>query len=78
MSASTVISFTEHPTGECSISDFLFVSAPGSDSGVHQTPGSAAGHESPDRYRPEAGTAVPHLNTNLASFLLKWMCSKVV
>lgn len=57
-----------------SLSSRLVVPAPGSDSGLHQTPGSAAQHDSPVRYSPEARTAVPHLNTSLDK-LCKNICA---
>lgn len=50
---------------ECIHGSPLLVSATGSDSGVHQTSGSAARHGVPVGYSPKALAAVPHLNTCL-------------
>lgn len=41
--------------------------APGPDPGEHQTAGPAARHDPPDRRRPEAGPAVPHLSLSRGS-----------
>lgn len=43
------------------------ISALGSDTGVHQTPGPATWHDPPNGRGPETGSAVPHLNFSLRS-----------